>query len=386
MWFGSKATVGLDIGSSLVKAVQLRRAGRSIELEKLGIAEIFPSAERPTDPVVVRQAKIDAARRALQTAGISAKNAISAVSGESVIVRYIQLPEMPESDLKNTLRYEAEEYIPFRIEDVNLDSVVLGRSEEGGVVKIDVLLVSAKKELIDQHLQIVREAGLTPTVIDVDSFAFLNCFEINHEPSSQDVVGLVNIGSSITSINIYVGGVSRFSRDISIAGDTITTAIQSRLGVGFAEAEEMKRAEGAPALEGRPADEAATEKSLIDTIRTAVEQMAGQSMGESTPEAIVSKAIRNTLTNLTGEIRRSIQFYENQTRGKVVQKIVLGGGASRLKGLDAFLQHEMNLPVEFINPLARISPTGFGLDRELAESSRELLGVGIGLALRGVME
>ncbi len=383
--FRSKGTIGLDIGSSRVKAIQLKRSGRGIELEKFGIAEIFPRGSRPEDASELRRLKVDAVRKALDTAGITLRNAITAVSGESVIVRYIQVPEMPEEELKNALRWEAEEYIPFRLEDVNLDSVVLGHAEQAGVGKIDVLLVSAKKDLVENHLSILREIGLTPSIVDVDSFAFLNCFEVNHEPGGQEIVALVNIGAGVTNINIYVGGVSRFSRDISIAGDSITQAIRSRLEISFNQAEELKLAEGAPmAEEEHPPTGGGG--SLLETIRGAVEEMAGQSIGDSTPEALASKAIRNSLQNLVGEIRRSIQFFENQSNGRTVQKIVLGGGTSRMKNLPAFIAHEMNLPTEIINPLQRINPSGSGLDQTLLNSSREFLSVGIGLALRGVME
>jgi len=384
--FRNKGTVGLDIGSTRVKAVQLKRTGRGIELERFGLAEIYPNGQRPNDPGEIRRLKVEAVRRVLEQAGISVRESISAVSGESVIVRYIQLPDMPEQELKSALRWEAEEYIPFRIEDVNLDSVILGRSEQSGVGKIDVLLVSAKKELVDQHLEILRDAGLTPSIVDVDSFAFLNCFEVNHEPGSQEVVALVNIGAGVTNINIYVGGVSRFSRDISIAGDTITSAIRSRLDISQAEAEEMKIAEGAPAPEAETARDAGMENSLLDTIRGAVEEMAGQTIGDSTPEAIAAKAIRNTLQNLVSEIRRSIQFFENQSGGRTVQKVILGGGTSRMRNLPSFMATELNLPTEIINPLQRVSPSGAALDQTLLNNSREFLGVGIGLALRGVME
>lgn len=384
--FRNKGTVGLDIGSSRVKAVQLRRTGRGIELEKFGLAEVYPLGQRPNDPMEVRRYKVDAVRRALESAGITVKNSITAVSGESVIVRYIQLPDMPEEELRSALRWEAEEYIPFRIEDVNLDSVILGHSEQSGVGKIDVLLVSAKKDLVEQHLDVLRETGLTPTIVDVDSFAFLNCFEFNHEPGSQEVLALVNIGAGVTNINIYVGGVSRFSRDISIAGDTITAAIRSRLDISMAQAEEMKIAEGAPAPEEDAARDPGADSSLLDTIRGAVEEMAGQTIGDSTPEAIAAKAIRNTLQHLVSEIRRSVQFFENQSGGKMVQKVIIGGGTSRMKNLPTFMARELNLPTEIINPLQRVNPSGAGLNQMLLNSSREFLGVGIGLALRGVME
>ena len=286
-----KATVGLDIGSSIVKAVQLRRSGKGIELEKFGIAEIYPGGDKKAAAESVRELKIAAVRKALQSANISAKQAITAVSGESIIVRYIQLPDMPEDELKNALKWEAEEYIPFHIDEVNIDSIILGKAGEGG--KVDVLLVSAKKELVNEHIDLVRAVGLTPLIIDVDSFAFLNCFEVNYQPNPTDVIALINIGAEITSINIYIGGISRFSRDISIAGDTITTSIQSRLGISFVQAEEMKIAAGAPVPSEEAEAEGPAESGLLDTIRGTVEKITGEELEEDSQEAIAAKMVKN---------------------------------------------------------------------------------------------
>ena len=379
-----KATVGLDIGSSIVKAVQLRRSGKGIELEKFGIAEIYPGGDKKAAAESVRELKIAAVRKALQSANISAKQAITAVSGESIIVRYIQLPDMPEDELKNALKWEAEEYIPFHIDEVNIDSVILGKADDGG--KVDVLLVSAKKELVNEHVDLVRAVGLTPLIIDVDSFAFLNCFEVNYQPNPTDVIALINIGAEITSINIYIGGISRFSRDISIAGDTITTSIQSRLGTSFVEAEEIKIAEGAPVVSEEAEGEGPSETGLLDTIRGTVEKITGEEMEEDSKEAIAAKVVKNSLTNLVSEIRRSIQFFENQANGRVVQSIVLGGGTSKLRNIDKFFVNELNLPVEIIDPLRRISVVGKDIDSDALIKAKQMLGVGIGLALRKVVE
>ncbi len=380
-----KATVGLDIGSSIVKAVQLRRSGKGIELEKFGIAEIYPGGDKKAAAESVRELKIAAVRKALQSANISAKQAITAVSGESIIVRYIQLPDMPEDELKNALKWEAEEYIPFHIDEVNIDSVILGKAGEGG--KVDVLLVSAKKELVNEHIDLIRAVGLTPLIIDVDSFAFLNCFEVNYQPNPTDVIALINIGGEITSINVYIGGISRFSRDISIAGDTITTSIQSRLGISFVQAEEMKIAAGASVpSEEAEAEGGPSESGLLDTIRGTVEKITGEELGEDSQEAIAAKMVKNSLTNLLSEIRRSIQFFENQANGRVVQKIVLGGGTSKLRNIDKFFANELNLPVEIIDPLRRISVVGKDIDSDALIKAKQMLGVGIGLALREVVE
>lgn len=379
-----KATVGLDIGSSVVKAVQLKRSGKGIELEKFGTAEIYPGGDKKAAAESIRELKIAAIRKALQRANISAKQAITAVSGESIIVRYIQLPDMPEDELKSALKWEAEEYIPFHIDEVNIDSVILGKAGDGG--KVDVLLVSAKKELVNEHVDLVRAVGLIPLIIDVDSFAFLNCFEVNYQPNPADVIALINIGAEITNINVYIGGISRFSRDISIAGDTITTSIQSRLGISFADAEQLKISEGAPLPSEEGEAEGPSESGLLDTIRGTVEKITGEELGEDSQEAIAAKVMKNSLTNLVSEIRRSIQFFENQANGRVVQKIVLGGGTSKLRNIDKFFGHELNLPVEIIDPLRRISVVGKDIDSDALIKDKQMLGVGVGLALRKVVD
>ncbi|NQU42804.1 type IV pilus assembly protein PilM [bacterium] len=202
----SRPTIGLDIGSRLVKAVQLKKKGKQIELEKFAVQEIYPSGEKPRDAASQRRAVLEAVQQALTKAKISVSQAVSAVAGEAIIVRYIQLPPMPEEEVKNALRFEAEEYIPFRVEDVNIDSAVIGYSGEGQTRRMDVLLVCARKDHINEHVNLIRDAGLTPVTVDVDSFAFLNCYEINYDPDPQEVVALVNIGGDITTISVYSAG------------------------------------------------------------------------------------------------------------------------------------------------------------------------------------
>lgn len=387
MRFSARATIGLDIGSRVVKAVQLRRNGKSIELEKFGLADIFPVGANIPSPQEQGPAKIKAVKQALESAGITARQSCSSVRGESIIVRYIQMPDMPLQELKNALRWEAEEYIPFRIDEVNLDYTIVGSTGEGSAKKLDVLLVCARKDLINDHLAVVRGAGLTPEIVDVDSFAFLNCFEINHQPEPSDVVALVNIGGDITGISVYTGGNPRFSRDISIGGNTITNAIHQRLEVSLAEAETIKVKCGAPRDQEKPAESPAPAGStLMDTIRSSVESITGEKLEDKSREAMAQKVISNSLSNMTTEIRRSIQFFENQARSVKVNRLVLGGGSSSLEGLDAYFQKELNLPVETIDPLRRIPVTGKGIDARMLRENRHMLSVSIGLALRKVVD
>lgn len=374
--FGSKSVVGLDIGSDKVKAIQLRKKGNSLELERFGIADIYPNKDKSAAAGDRRTLVTTAVQRALAEGKITAKYCVSAVSGESIIVRYIQLPKMPEAELKNALRWEAEEYIPFHIDEVNMDSVTLGEAPNG---KVDVLLVAARREMVNDHLEIVKSIGLTPLVVDVDSFAFLNCYEAVAKPLPTDCVALVNVGAQITNINIYVRGTSRFSRDVSVAGDAITTAISQKTGVSYPKAEELKLAVGAPLPEEKePTEE--EESSLISSIRGTVERMTGSEADDGT-DLGAQKAVRNVLMNLVGEIRRSIQFFENQAGGATVQKVVVGGGSSRLPNLAQFLTNELEVPVEIFDPVSGLS-FGSGIDGAALEAAKSHLSVGMGLALR----
>lgn len=385
MVFGSSATVGIDIGSSIVKVVQLKKSGRGIELEKLGIADVYPGGDKSLGKDNIKMLKINAVKKAMDSAKINAKFAISSVGGESIIVRYIQLPEMPEEELKNALRWEAEEYIPFPIDEVNLDSVILGKAGDTQAGKVNILLVSAKKDLVNDHIDIIRNVGLSPLIVDVDSFAFLNCFEMNYQPSPNDIIALINIGAEVTSINIYVNGSSRFSRDINIAGDALTSAIQNKMGGDFLKAESIKIQEGAPFKE-ETFDETPSDTSFIDTIRGTVAKITGDDLGDDTMDVISQKVIKNTLGNLINEIRRSIQFFENQSNGQNVQKVVLGGGTSKLKNIDKYFEKELGLTTEIIDPLKKINVIERNVDKELLKNSRELLSVSIGLALRKVVD
>jgi len=376
--FGAKTVIGLDIGSDKVKAIQLKKKGSSYELERFGMADVYPNKDKAAFTGDPRELKAQAVRRALDDGKITAKHCVSAVSGESIIVRYIQLPQMPEQELKNALRWEAEEYIPFRMEEVNLDSAILGPSSAAG--KVDVLLVCAKKDLVSEHVSIVRSVGLTPVIVDVDSFAFLNCYEATYKPGPGDCVALVNVGADITNINIYIGGTSRFSRDISVAGNAISQAVAQKTGIGFAKADDLKMALGAPVSDAKD-DGEEEESTLISSIRGTVERMTGSDLGDDSLDANATKAIRNILMNLVGEIRRSVQFFENQGGGATVQRVVLGGGTSRMPKLAQFLTSELDLSVEVMDPLRGVS-IGSGVNQGQLDTARAHLGVGIGLALR----
>ncbi|MCX7046554.1 MAG: type IV pilus assembly protein PilM [Candidatus Sumerlaeota bacterium] len=379
MLFGSQPAVGLDIGSSVVKAVQIRRSGTNIELEKVGIAPVYPDGEKSGDAV---KAKVEAIKRALADGQIKTKQAVTSVNGEAIIVRYLQLPNMPDDELRSALRFEAEEYIPFNLDECYLDSHILGRTtDEGGAQKVDVLLVATRKDMIHDHSDMVRQAGIQPVIVDLDAFAFYNCFEVNYHPTGTETIALVNIGAQITNINIYSEGASRFSRDISIAGDGVTTAIKNKLTTSFREAEETKLRNGLPQTqEAAPAPVA--ERSLLDTIRGTVEKITGEAVGDETPDAMAAAVTRDTISALALELRRSVQFFENQLRAKSIERVLLGGGSAKMRNIETFLSQELKIPVELFDPLRRISPAGRSLNATLISENKIALGVSLGLALR----
>lgn len=374
--------IGVDIGTHSVKVAQMRRTNDGYELESVASCEIWPDGNVPEDAGARRAGTAAALKRALDMGQIKARHAVSAICGESIIVRYLQLPRMPEDELKKALQWEAEEYIPFRLNEVNIDSMILGEVEDGDHGKMDVLLVSAKKDLVEEHVSIIREAGLEPRVVDVDSFAFLNCFETNYNPGAEECLALINIGSSMTSINIYGHGRTRFSRDIPIGGETITTGIRSRLNCSWTEAERLKLEIGAPkAHKPGPNDATQVGSSLLDNIRGTIEGLSGSS-GDS-KESIASAAIGNILNNLLSEARRSVEFFESQYRGQNVGRVILGGGTAKLRNLVEYFESELRLPVEIIDPLKRVHVGTRIPGADQIDNIRHQLGVSIGLGIRG---
>jgi type IV pilus assembly protein PilM len=338
-----KKAVGLDIGTSSVKIVELSKSEDKIVLEKFGVEEIAPQAsEGEGAEENNNKALVEAVSKVKEKSGIKETDVIAAVSGQSVIVRYIDLPKMTEEELKSTIRYEAEQYIPFNIDDVMLDYQVLQETSEGEK-KMNVLLVAAKKDLVENKIRIIEKAGFSPILIDVDSFALINAFEATQKDvNKEDVVALVNIGAQITNINVIKGGISYFTRDVSLAGNNITEYIVKNKNVAPEEAEKIKRDASAK---------------------------------------IEDKNLKGLLDDLAGEIQLSFDYYENQAVEKGISKIYFSGGTVKLSGVDNYFAEGLGIPVEIWDPFKGVGWE----DSSSLEQVRELgpfLSVGIGLALR----
>jgi type IV pilus assembly protein PilM len=348
--FGGKSMIGLDIGSSTVKAVEItmKGRGREFELTNMGVAKL-PSEAIVQGAFLNSGAIADTIREAIENGKIKTKYAAAAVCGHSVIVKKVSLPVMSRTELEEQIRWEAEQYIPFDVNEVNLDFQIL--DSEGTEGQMDVLLVAAKKDLIDDYVQVITEAGLIPAVIDVAAFAVENAYEANYETNPAEAVALVNIGAQVVNINIVLDGAPAFTRDITTAGNQYTEEIQKALTVSFEEAERLK-------LGGNSSEDS----------KEVVPQEVEQAM-QSVSEAVI------------GEISRSLDFFAATTADSRIEKVYLSGGSSRVTGFENAFHERTGLPVELLNPLNQMVPNS-NFDQEQLDELAPSLGVSVGLAMR----
>lgn len=342
----SKETVGLDIGASSVKAVQLRPLRGGYELVRLGIVPLHP--ETIVDGVIMDSGTvISAIQQIFGENEIKTKDVVVAVSGHSVIVKKIRVGRMKPQELEEQIPFEAEQYVPYAVEDVNLDFQVLeGASPDAS--EMDVLLVAVKKDIINDYLSIISTAGLDAVVVDVDAFALQNAFEIAYVLDRSQVVGLVNLGAAVMNINILQGGMSEFTRDSALGGNRYTESIQKMLGLSYEQAESLKLGER---VEGRTFEDA-------------------------------QPAIEMVNTELAGEIRRSFDFFRSASHSDTIHRVLLSGGCARLSGLVEYLSENLEIPCEVANPLRHVRADPKRFDPEYLEVIAPQLAVSVGLALR----
>ena len=341
-----KGLVGLDIGTSSVKAVQLQRSRKRYRLVELGIAPLHPDTI-VDGQIMDADAVTNAIRQIFAENKIGLKDVAVSVSGHSVIVKKIAVPQMKPDELREGIAWEAEQHIPYSIEDVNLDFQILG-SGDNGKGEMDVLLVAVKKDIVNQYLAVISAAGLRAAVVDVDAFAVENAFEMSERVRPDEVVALVNIGAAITTINVIRGGCSEFTRDSALAGNRYTESLQKGLGLSYEQAETLK--------------------------------MGGTVQGHDVAEARPVFEMVNG--ELAGEIRRSFEFYRSSMQGGAIDRVVLSGGGSRLPDLPSYLSHALDLPVEIANPLREITADPRKFDPEYLSFIAPQMAVGVGLALR----
>jgi type IV pilus assembly protein PilM len=340
--------VGLDIGSSSIKLVELKEGKTGYRLQSLALSHLPPEAivdGALMDSVTI----IDAIKDAMGQAKTKSKNVVTSVSGHSVIVKKITLPFMTEAELEESIQWESERYIPFDINDVNIDFQILGSDAENPE-SMDVILVAAKKEIINDYVSVIMEAGLTPIIIDVDAFALENTLAINYDLEKSEPVAIANVGASITSISILKNNVSAFTRDIFKGGNQVTEEIQRQLHIDFDEAERIKVG------------------SKVD--------------GASQP--VIQKVLKEASESLAVEIGNSIDFFQSSTTYEKISRLYLSGGGSKIKDFDILLQQQMGIPAEVINPFKKIEFSEKSFDMEYMREIGPAMAVGVGLASRTV--
>jgi type IV pilus assembly protein PilM len=342
-----KPVVGLDIGSSAVKAVELKPSGKTFRVSAFGIEPVPPDSI--VDGAIIDGAAVaDAIQRLFENKAFKTKEVAASLSGNAVIVKKISLPVMSEAELSESIYWEAEQYIPFDIQDVNLDYQILDSGKGDGKGTMDVLLVAAKKDKIADYTGVISQAGRIPVIVDVDAFALQNAYETNYGLDSRSVIVLLNAGASAININIVSGGQSVFTRDISIGGNAYTEAVQKELNLQFETAELAKKGE------------------MVDGVRYDEVKPVLHAMTE----------------NVLLEIQKTFDFFKATASSDRIDRILTSGGACGVDGFAHALEERFGAPVEVFDPFRKIQfdPNKLGLsdpDR-LAPTAA----VAVGLALR----
>lgn len=342
--------VGLDIGSSAIKVAQLKESKGRYFLQKFGVKPLEP--EVIVDGTVMDEGRVVSAIQELfEETNIKNKHVAVSISGHAVIVKKISLPPMPDEELEAQVKLAAEQYIPFDINEVNIDFHVLPPDPSSdGQGDMAVILVAAKKDKINELTELVKTAGLIPMVMDVDAFAIENMHGINYPLAQEETTALVNLGASVMNVNIIRAGSSLFTRDIPLGGNRYTEAIQREMGLSFEEAEESKKKEGS----GEP---------------------SGMSVGN---------VLDSVNAEVASEIARTVDYFKTSGANADLNRVLVCGGVARAKGLIQQLSDRMQVPVEMADPFAEIETTGCEMDPDLLAELAPAAAVGVGLALRAV--
>jgi type IV pilus assembly protein PilM len=343
----NKPLVGLDIGSSSVKAVELRKSKRGFQLTGFAAESLGPDAV--VDGAIMDSTGVAGSiKRTLALGKFKPRSVATGVSGHSVIVKRVTLPAATSEEVEASIQFDAEQYIPFEISEVNLDYQVVGPSQTvNDDLAMEVLLVVAKKDKIRNHTNVISLAGRQPEIVDIDAFALQNAFEANYAPNPRDTIALLNIGASLMNINITKGGMPLFIRDVSVGGNQYTDILQKELQLNFQEAEDLKLGKvGGPEAE-----------------------MVGPLL-ESITEMLIT------------EVQKTFDFFRETYPGERISRVVISGGTSGISGLPEKIQEIFGYPTEVLNPFKSIR-IGPKVDAERVISMGPALAVAVGLALRG---
>lgn len=339
-----KGIVGLDIGSSAIKLVELK-AGKGGRYTLLHAAHAPLSPEAIVEGTVMDSSLVvEVAQRLMQEQGVKNPNIGISLSGMSVAIRKIQVPAMSEAELAESIHWEAEQYLPFDVNEVNLDYVVLAQDADN----MEVLLVAAKKDRIADYTGIITQLAKSPALVDVDVFALQNAYEYNYGVPQERVVALVNIGAHIMNVNILAHGQSVFWRDIVFGGNAYTEAIQRELNLTREQAEAVK---------------------------------SGEQLGDHTPQTILG-VLNGVSEDLAAELQKTFEFFYTTSSHDQVEEVVLAGGASQVLNLDGVLRERLGAKIELMNPFREIQYSESQFSPEWLNRHAPAMVVAVGMALR----
>jgi type IV pilus assembly protein PilM len=339
---GAQSTVALDIGSGLLKLVEVDHKKSEPVLSRVAVAPVLADAiveGEVMDPDIVA----DAIQGLFRTAGIKQKHVVAAVGGRDVIIKKIQVDRMKESDAYEVVRWEAQQHVPFDIEAVELDFQILDPDGEG--LQMDVLLVAAKRDLVEDKMQLLIQAGLEPAIVDVDAFALHNAFELNYPEAMGGVVALLNIGHEVTNVNILLDGIPLLTRDLSVGTRKFREDLQRERGMSADDADHL--------LQGY----------------------------ELTAD--LEPYVKNRGEEMSVGLERAGAFLQTAARDAgPLQRVYCCGGGARIPGLSDVLGERLRLPVEVASPLQRMRAKDNVFDTLNADEMGPLLMLATGLALR----
>ncbi len=341
-----KDIIGIDIGSSSVKSIQLKEVKGGYQLMGLGIYPLSPEAI-VDNAIMDSSSVVEAIRNLVDSQKVKTKSVATSISGHSVIIRKILLPIMTEEEMESSIQWEAEQYIPFEISEVNLDFQIVGPDAKDPS-QMNVILVAAKKDFVNDYVAVFNECGLNPVVMDIACFAIENAFEANYGTAEEDIVALINMGAGAMNVNILKEGASVFTRDIQVGGNMFNEEIQKRLGLSSDDAEKVK---------------------------------LGGEVEDVDPEA-VQEVIRDSVESLCQEVQRSLDFFSATSSDEKVQKIFITGGVSKATLVKDSLEQRLGIPVESMDPFRQIIVDEKNFDMEYLQAIGPLFSVAVGLAMR----
>jgi type IV pilus assembly protein PilM len=344
--------VGVDIGTASIKVCQVKETRKGLGLVRLGYAPLGPQVI-VDGQVMDSGAVVEALQKVFHDAKIRQKECALSVSGQSVIIRKITVPMMTEAELEEQIQWEAEQHIPFDIKDVHVDYQVLRRRAEAS--QMDLLLVAAKRDQIEEYAQLARNAKLKPLVCDIDAFTVQNLFEYSRTLPQDQTIALINIGASLSSLNIIANGVSAFTREIANGGNGITEEIQKQLNVPHDQAEAYKC--GGSASADDPSRAGMVPQQVVQVI----------------------EAVSDTIA---AEIQRSLDFFMATSGEGEIARIYVTGGSANLAALARAIERRARVSVETWSPVEKLTIEAKEVDPLLLQARAAQLSVALGLSLR----